>query len=358
MKVFIAAGGTGGHINPALALAEIVKQKDPTNEVVFFGSDNRMEATLIPQKGYRFYGATMKGMNGGVKAKAGSAISLLKARRFCKKILRKENPDICIGFGNYITVPFIKVAHHMGIPTMISEQNSFAGKANKYLASTVDAIECAYEANKEQMPRAKDKIRVLGNPSATLASKVDWDSSNLTNIGLDANKPFLFFMMGSLGSASVSQTIDEILPDLSKTIQVVVASGKENPYTFQNSNLSNVRIVEYVNGQQMLKGCKLAICRAGATTMCEIGAIGTASILIPSPYVPNNHQFVNAMELVSQNAAEILEEKDLSKDNLFRKIQNILDHEDQLKKLRENAKKAGKPNAAYDMYEWMEELIR
>lgn len=92
--------------------------------------------------------------------------------------------------------------------------------------------------------------------------------------------------------------------------------------------------------------------------MCEIGAIGTASILIPSPYVPNNHQFVNAMELVSQNAAEILEEKDLSKDNLFRKIQNILDHEDQLKKLRENAKKAGKPNAAYDMYEWMEELIR
>lgn len=358
MKVMIAAGGTGGHINPALALAEIVKEKDPKNEVVFFGSDNRMEATLIPEKGYRFYGATMTGMNGGLKAKLASAYSLLKARKYCKQILLKEKPDICIGFGNYITVPFIQVAHHMHIPTMISEQNSFAGKANKFLAPVVDAIEGAYEANYEQMPKQKDKIRILGNPSATLASRVEWDPEILTNIGLDATKPFVFFMMGSLGSSSVSKVIDESLVDVPDDIQVVIASGKANEYTFVNANKPNIKVVEYVDGQKMLKGCKLAICRAGATTMCEIGAIGTASILIPSPYVPNNHQYVNAMELVSQNAAELIEEKDLNKENLSNKIRELLENRVHLKQLQENAKKAGKPNAAYDMYEWMEELVQ
>lgn len=358
MKVMIATGGTGGHINPALALCDVLKQEEPDSDIVFFGSSNRMEASLIPAHGYRFYGAKMSGMNGGIAAKAKSAVSLLKAERLCGDILKHEKPDICIGFGNYITVPLIKKAHAMGIPTMISEQNSFVGKANQFLARSADAIECAYESNIEQLHCAKDKIRILGNPEATLAAKTVFDPKELVQAGLNPEIPFVVFMMGSLGSETVSKIIDESLPYLDPSFQVVVASGKSNDYHFSYPQNERIRIVDYVNGRNMLKGCALAVVRAGATTMCELTAIGTAAILIPSPYVPNNHQYVNAMELVNHDAAVLIEEKDLTKDSLSNHVNGLLNDPERLKKMRKNALACGKPDAAYEMIDWMKELIQ
>ena len=158
MKVMIAAGGTGGHIYPATALAEVLKQKQPESEILFFGSNDRMESTVIPQLGYRFYGLDMKSGNGGFLNKAKSMISLLSAYKQAREILKQERPDICIGFGNYISVPLIMAAHKMGIKTMIHEQNSYAGKANKFLSKYVDAIVSCYEANLSQMPKEKQSL--------------------------------------------------------------------------------------------------------------------------------------------------------------------------------------------------------
>lgn len=355
MKVMIAAGGTGGHIYPATALAEILLQEKPNTEVMFFGTDDRMEANVIPKMGYRFYGVHMKSGNGGLKNKIQSAASLMHAYKESKKILLKEKPDICIGFGNYISVPLILAAHKMHIPTMIQEQNSFAGKANRFLSKYVDAIASCYEANMEQMP--KDKQRILGNPEATLASKATFDPRCLTDIGLQPDMPFVVCMMGSLGSASVSKVIDEACSLFADDFQVVIAAGKSNDYTFSFTGNERIKIVDYVDGKQMLKGCSLAVLRAGATTMCEIGAIGCASILIPSPYVPNNHQFYNAKELVDEEAALMIEEKDLNAEKLADTVNFLMHDPEKRKTMAENAYAHGKRDAAYRMIEWMEELV-
>lgn len=354
MKVMIAAGGTGGHIYPALALAEMIKKKEPETEIVFFGSDNRMEANVIPDAGYHFYGITMSGMNGGIAAKASSLISLIKAEGQCRQILKKEKPSICVGFGNYISVPLIKAAHALGIPTMIHEQNSFAGKANRYLAKYADAIVGCYQSNLEQFPA--DKTRLLGNPEASLAGETVWDPSEIEKIGLDPEKPFVIFMMGSLGSSSVSAVIDEALPMLNTDYQAIIAAGKANDYIFAYASNQRIKIVPYVNGKMMLKGCALAVLRAGATTMAEIGAIGTPSILIPSPYVPNNHQYHNAMELVNAGAAEILEENDLNANVLAEKVNDLMKDIAKRKQMKENALKSGHRDAADQMIAWMKEI--
>lgn len=356
MKVLIAAGGTGGHIYPALALAEILQQEQKDAEIVFWGSETRMESTLIPEKGYRFYGSKMTGMNGGFKNKVKSAVSLLQAEKYAGAVLKKEKPDIVVGFGNYISVPIVRRAHAMHIPVMLHEQNSYAGKANRFLAPKADAIAVCYAENKKQMPKAADKIRVLGNPEATLASHTVFHPEDLKACGLDPAKPFAVFMMGSLGSSSVSRVIDEASDMFAPDFQVLIAAGRANDYTYSHHGNGHTAVVPYINGREMLKGCSLAVVRAGATTMSELTAIGTASILIPSPYVPNNHQYYNAMELVRAGAAEMIEEKDLNAAVLAEKVNALMHAPEKTEEMRRNALKIGMPNAAYDMIHWMEEL--
>lgn len=355
-KVMIATGGTGGHIYPALAFAEILKKKYPDIEIVFYGSDNRMEKDIIPEKGYRFIGMHMSGMNGGLLAKASSAVSLLRAQNACMKLLKEEKPDACIGFGNYISVPLILAAHRLHIVTMIHEQNSFAGKANVMLGKYADAIVLSSNAPLKQF--VKEKTRVYGNPEATIASEKELDTTLLKTYGIDDKKPFILFMMGSLGSSSVSKVIDECLPQLNKNIQVLVVSGKSNDYIFKTKNDDRIHIVPYVDGLVALSKTELAICRAGATTLSEIMALGTPSVLIPSPYVPNNHQYHNAMELVDSNAAVLIEEKDLDAKTLSNTVNDLLNNKNKLEDLRKNAKKEEYNASAYQMINWLEDLTK
>lgn len=354
MKVMIAAGGTGGHIVPAVSLADILMKEKPDTKIYFFGSSNRMEATVIPEAGYRFYGVQMTGMTSGVSAKLKSAYSLVKARRACQHLLELQKPDILVAFGNYISVPIVGAAKKMGIPVILHEQNSFAGKANRFLSGKADAIVCCYESNLEQFP--KEKCRVYGNPAATLAAEAAFDKEEIRRIGLDPEKPFVVFMMGSLGSSSVSEVIDEACEMFDSTYQIVIAAGKDNDYEFKTKDTGRIKIVPFVNGRSMLKGCALAVTRAGATTMAEIGAIGTCSILIPSPNVANNHQVYNAKELADIGGAIMIEEKDLTAAKLAETVNRLMSNETERMRIRENARKAGKTDAAYQMIRLMEEL--
>ena len=352
-KVYIATGGTGGHINPALALADILKKQYPDCQITFFGSSNRMEADVIPAHGYPFHGMKMSGMNGGVTAKLKSLFSLLAAERQCRKLLKQERPDICIGFGNYISVPLIMAAHKLHLPTMIHEQNSFAGKANKMLSRYADAAVGCYDENQSSF--VAERFRNLGNPEATLA--VEKETADLYGqYGLDRNKPLVFFMMGSLGSETVSAVIDRTCALLPDDLQVLIAAGKENPYRF-TAKRDNIRIESYVDGASALKLADLSVTRAGATTICEITALGVPSILVPSPYVPNNHQVFNAMKLVDKNAARMIEEKDLTPEKLAETIVELINDPQAREAMKVNAAEQGKPAAAYEMIKWMEELV-
>ncbi|MEE8807035.1 MAG: undecaprenyldiphospho-muramoylpentapeptide beta-N-acetylglucosaminyltransferase [Lactimicrobium sp.] len=357
MKVLIAAGGTGGHIYPALALAEILKRKEPDCQIVFWGSSNRMESRLIPEKGYPFYGAKMSGMNSGISAKVKSAVSLLKAKKLARTVIRKEKPDIVVAFGNYISVPVVEAASACHIPVMLHEQNSFMGKANRFLAKKADAIAICYDANREQMPSCADKMRLTGNPEAQLAAGTICTKEDLIQTGLNPDIPFVVFMMGSLGSESVSKVIDEACGKLDDSYQVLIAAGKANDYVYQTKSDAHIHIVPYIDGKKMLKACRLAVVRAGATTMAELSAIGTPAILIPSPNVPNNHQVFNAMELVKKDAAVMLEEKDLSAERLADMVNDLMKDDDRLHAMAQNALATGRRDAADQMIAWMKELV-
>lgn len=350
-KVMIAAGGTGGHIYPGLALAEVLIEKKPGLEVVFIGSSARMEATLIPAKGYRFIGIEVKSTYGGLWNKVESAVSMLKEERECLHILQKEKPDAVVGFGNYISVPVITAAHRLGIPTMISEQNSFMGKANRYLVRYADAVEAAYPSSITGIARA----RCLGNPQATHAVRQQPHPELLETYGLNPLQPFVFVMMGSLGSDSVSAAVDDALGLLDPDLQVLIASGKANDYHFTHTG-PNIHIVEFVDGAAMLRQCDLAILRAGATTLAEAAALGTAAILIPSPYVPNNHQVFNAMEFVKAGAGEMIEEKDLSGQRLAAVVNRLMKDEAARTAMSQKAKSLARPDAAETTADWLMEI--
>ena len=354
-KIMIATGGSGGHIYPALAFATILKEKEPNCEIVFFGSNNHMEKDLIPEAGYRFIGETMHGLRGNVVAQAKAVFSLWKGYRKCITLLKEERPDACVGFGNYISVPLLLAAHRLHIPTMIHEQNSYAGKANHLLGKFVDAIVTSYQTTMSQFPT--EKTRLYGNPEATLAVRDEINPSLLASYGIDATKPFIVSMMGSLGSSSVAKVLDESCEMWNPSYQVLLVVGKQNDYQFK-AHSPHIHIVPFVDGKQVLKQCALAILRAGATTLCEVTSIGTASILIPSPFVPNNHQVYNAMELVNQKAALLIEEKDLTAKRLADEVNALLEDKQRLEDMKANAKALGKENAAYDMIAWLKELVK
>jgi UDP-N-acetylglucosamine--N-acetylmuramyl-(pentapeptide) pyrophosphoryl-undecaprenol N-acetylglucosamine transferase len=207
------------------------------------------------------------------------------------------------------------------------------------------------------MPKAKDKIRVTGNPESSLAADTAYDPKLIRSYGLDPMKPFAVFMMGSLGSSSVSKVIDEAIPLMDHSYQILVAAGKANDYVYQTENTDRIAIVPYIDGKKMLKGCQLAVVRAGATTLAELTAIGTAAVLIPSPYVPNNHQYYNAMELVKGNAAVMIEEKDLNAQKLADTVNELMKDPARMKQMRENARRMGRTDAAEVICDWMEELV-
>ncbi|MBR2825342.1 MAG: undecaprenyldiphospho-muramoylpentapeptide beta-N-acetylglucosaminyltransferase [Solobacterium sp.] len=353
-KVMIAAGGTGGHIYPALALADTIVEKDSTCKVCFFGSSNRMEAELIPNRGYPFYGIQLTDLNGGIFRKIRSTFSLARAIQYSTHILLKEKPDVCVGFGNYISVPLILAAKRLHIPTMIHEQNSYAGKANKMLARVADAIVGCYETNLISFPIEKTKI--LGNPEATLVSKIKKNREIISEYGFDPNKPFVVFMMGSLGSSSVSEIVDQSCIHFND-FQVLIVTGKANEYPFTVQQ-ENVCLVPYVEGAKVLQVADLAVTRAGATTLAEITALGVPTILIPSPYVPNNHQVQNALELVRKEAALMLEEKDLTVESLSHLVNETMKNEELRSSLSTNALKLGKIHAADEMITWLEEMTK
>ena len=225
MRVLIATGGTGGHIYPALALADAMKEKDPQTEILFVGTAERMESTEIPKAGYAFEAIKAKGLNGSALAKVQAVMQLAQAYFACRKIVRQFRPDYAIGFGNYISAPVILAAHFAHVPTMLHEQNSYAGKANRFLAKYADQIVGCYPENLDQFP--PQKTRILGNPRASVAARAQRDPNVVRQLGLDPAKPLVVVVMGSLGSESVNAVMVKALKQMAgKSYQVLYVTGR------------------------------------------------------------------------------------------------------------------------------------
>lgn len=359
MKICIVTGGTGGHIYPALALAQALLDQDAKHEILFIGNDDRMEARLIPQAGYAFEGIKTKGIQGNFLNKIYALYTMFFKRERVKEILNSFKADIVIGFGGYVCVPVILEAKKLGIQTFLHEQNAIAGKANRFLAKYVDGIAVSYEANLKEFPI--NKTRLIGNPRTYVFKHLDKPKSSLKDLGLDACKPSVLFVMGSLGSASINAMMGSVLSILNeRKLQCIYVTGKQHYDTFieNNDETQTIKIVPYIDQALAMQEVSLMITRGGATTAAEIMVTGCPSIIIPSPFVPNNHQYHNAKVLYDANASLLVEEKDCDAQALSMVILDLVHDENRLRLMRNAALGLGKPNAAEDFIAWINEVMK
>lgn len=357
MRVVISAGGTGGHIYPALAIINKIKEMEPNSEFLYIGTHNRMEKDVVPKHGIPFKSIEIYGFNRKNLLKNFKTIKcLLKAKKECKKIIKEFNPDIAIGVGGYVTVPVIMAARSFGIKTFIHEQNSVAGKANLTLSKIVDLIGVSFKSSINEFP--KEKTIFTGNPCSEDALKKP--AMNKSELKLSKDKKLVLFVMGSLGSSKVNEfLIDTMKLFNNKDYEVLYVTG--NNYYEEISKIkfpSNVKVVPYIDSMtRIMKNTDLIVTRAGASTLSEIIALDLPSILIPSPYVPNNHQFKNALDLVNNNASILVEEKDLKGDILVRKIDSIINDDKKLNEMKKGLKTLKVDNSAQIIYDNIKKLI-
>lgn len=359
MRIIVTAGGTGGHIYPALAIINKIKEKEPNSEVLYIGTKDRMEADIIPKANIPYLGIEMQGLNRKNIFKNFSVLNNTRKNiKYLKKEIKKFNPDIVIGVAGYVTTPVIYAAKKLGYKTFIHEQNSIPGVSNKFLSRYADRIGISLEASKEYFP--KDKVVFTGNPRSEEVLSKPKVSKDKLGLNLTNNKKLVLIVMGSLGSTTMNIKLKETLPLFDgKDYEVVFVTGKGYYEEYKDIKVSNnVKIVAYLdNMADVIKNTDLIISRAGASSIAEITALGLPSILIPSPYVTHNHQYKNAKVLENANACVIMEEDKFNKEELVSKIDEILNDQKLYNSLKENCSKLGVSNSATKIYELLKDMI-
>lgn len=348
MRVIISAGGTGGHIYPALSIIDKIKEKEPDSEFLYIGTKDRMESDIVPKMGIPYVGLNVIGIKKNLSILRFVPL-LNRAISKCKKIIKEFNPDIVIGVGGYITAPVIFTAKRLGYKTIIHEQNSIPGKSNTWLCRYADKVMVSLPGSINYFKH--DNVVLTGNPrceEAFYAKKTD-----KTKYNLNKNKKLVLIVMGSLGSESISSSLIGIIPKFKdKDYEVMIITGKNNFDMFPKNNPSNVFILPYMDKMvDFLKNVDVLVTRAGASTIAEILGANIPSILVPSPYVANNHQYYNAKELLDNSAALLLEEKDFNEENLLKKIDLLLTNSVLYKEMQENTKKIGVINSKEKIYQ-------
>ena len=356
MRVIISAGGTGGHIYPALAIVNKIKEMEPNSEFLYIGTHNRMENDIVPKYGIPFETIEIYGFSKNMVKNFKTIKCVVNSYGRCKKLIRDFNPDVVIGVGGYVTAPVIYAAKKLGYKTVIHEQNSLPGKSNQFLSKYSDLICVSFKNTVKYFPSYKTVF--TGNPCSEDAIKKS--AVKKSAYGLSDSKKLVLIVMGSLGSSRVNDFLVSTMNLFNgKDYEVLFVTGKSSyDVVSKNKFPSNVHVVPYVDGMTgLMKNTDLIVSRAGASTLSEIIALELPSILIPSPYVANNHQYKNAMDLVGNNASVMIEEKDLKGDILVRKIDEVLSSESRIKEMKKNLKSMMVLNSASLIYDNLKELV-
>ena len=345
MRIVVSAGGTGGHIYPALAIIDKLKAKYPKLEVLYIGTTNRMESELIPKRGIPYVGLEIYGFTKNILRDFKNIYLINNSYRKCLKTLKEFKPDLVLGFGGYVTYPVIKAAKKLKIKTFLHEQNSIVGKTNKMLAKNVDLVAVSFLSTQNKFKGAK-KVVYTGNPCGERA--LTTPKITKSSLGLDDTKKLIIVVAGSLGSSTMNEKLKEFLKLSKKSpYQIVYITGKSHYDNFiKDTTFSkNIKVLPYLdNLAGLMRNASLIITRAGASTMSEILALNLPAIFIPSPYVANNHQYYNAKEIVDNNAGLMLEESELDGKKLY-----------QIMKM--NLKNLGKTSSSAEIVKEIEEIL-
>ncbi len=348
MKILITGGGTAGHINPALAIADHCIKMNTDTQILFVGNKDSVEEKLVPKSGYKLETITISGFQRKISVQnivknAKTVVRIFTSSANAKKIIRDFKPDVCIGTGGYVCGPVLKTAAKMGIPCLIHESNSLPGMTVKMLAKKMHTVMIANEDSKKYFPD-NINIKLTGNP--VRAKLFELDKQEIRKKLRFDDRPLILSFGGSLGAKAINDVMLELLKRSAKDQKYQHIHGfglsKFNAdfkdKTKDINENSNLRILEYIeNMPEILVAADLVISRAGAITITEIAALKKASILIPSPYVADNHQYYNAMSLVKLGAGDIIEEKDLNSKLLIEKVDRILKDRNKLSSIGENA---------------------
>ncbi len=359
MKIIVSAGGTGGHIYPALAIINKIKEKEPNSQFLYIGTTDRMEATIIPEQKIPYFGIEMKGFNRKNPFQNFKVIKkYLDNVKILKKKLKEFQPDVVIGVGGYVTAPVVYSAKKLGYKTFIHEQNSIPGLSNKFLSHYADKIGVSLPDSMSYFP--KGKVEFTGNPRSEEVFYAKEVSKKDLFPSLSTNKKLVLIVMGSLGSTTMNRKLKETLSLFqNKNYEVIFVTGKSYYEEYKKAKCpSNVKIVSYLDHMaQVLKKTDLIVSRAGASSIAEITALGIPSILIPSPYVTHNHQLKNAKSLEERKATVIIEEKDFDKKILVSTIDHIFEDQSLYQELSQNARKLGNCESASKIYDILKKLI-
>lgn len=357
MKFLFATGGTAGHINPALAVASYIRDNYKDAEIMFIGTADHMESRLVPNAGFAFKTIEINGFKRSFSPKAivanvKTVFKLVKSEQESKKIIRDFAPDVVIGFGGYVSGPVLQEAAKLHIPCCIHEQNAYPGITNKQLAKQVDRVMLTVEDAAKHLD-CKNEPTVTGLPvRGELLNKSK--KSAREELSVPDGKYLVLSFGGSLGAAPLNDSMFDILLRHADDgsvyhIHSVGTNGAEYLDKFVEKGFERVsdtvvrkgtvEVRKYIDNMDVcMAAADLVVGRAGASSLSEIEAMGKASILIPSPYVAENHQFHNAMALVNRNAARIIEEKDLTAESLSNMIDRLLSSQEQLFEIEKNAK--------------------
>lgn len=356
MKVLIAAGGTGGHITPGVAIANRLKQEG--HEILFVGTKTGMEVDLVPKAGFDIKYIHARGIRrGNIFKNIKTFTELIKGIDDVKGIIKEDKIDLVIGTGGYVTAPAMIAALKLKVPTLIHESNALPGKTTRWLAGKVDRVAVGFEDALKQIPKAKCAV-YTGNPTKLQDSYTKEECKK--KIG--SKKPLVLVFGGSQGAKKINETmVDFINTAKIEEYEVIYATGPKHYDEIMSqirTKNQNVKVEKYIyNMEEIMVASDLAVCRSGALTVTELGIVGLPAILIPFPYAAENHQFYNAKTIADANAGIIIEEKDLTCELLKKTIEEILNNKEKLKSMTEKAKKSEMKDAMDNIMKEIHKIV-
>ncbi len=363
LKVIISGGGTGGHIFPAISIANELKDRVPGIDILFVGALGKMEMERVPAAGYRIVGLPVVGLPRNISFKMlVFLLKLLQSMRLAKKIIREFKPDVAVGVGGFASGPILKAAVRKRVPAVLQEQNSYAGVTNKMLAIDVNKICVAYPHMERYFP--PEKLVMTGNPvRKNLIGAVADKSEAREFFKLNADQPVVLIVGGSLGARTINESVMANLDLIRKSgAQVIWQTGsiyyREITNRLGSETPDNLHVLEFVSRMDLAYAvAEVVISRAGAGTISELCLLGKPCVLVPSPNVAEDHQTKNALALVENNAAMLIKDAD-SKEHLLKETFSLLTDKQRLESLSENIRVLGRPHAAKEIVDVILEVIQ
>ncbi len=371
MKVIIAAAGTGGHINPAISIANKIMEEQKESKIIFIGTNRGLENDLVPRAGYELKRIGAYGLNKQLSVEnIKKMITTLKGITEAKKIIEDFKPDIVIGTGGYICGPVVVAASKCNIPVLLHESNAFPGKAVKYLSKKADTVLVSFEEAKKRIPYCKNVV-YTGTPVKIKKRNysINEKAEIIKSIGLKETKPIVLIFGGSQGAQKINEAVLDIIENKkNKDYQILWATGPKQydiikleleGNNISINNLENCKILPYIyNMEEAENICDLVVSRSGAMTITEIANLSKPSILIPLPNVSNDHQMHNAKVLEKEHAAVIINNSEITGDILNRKIEKIVLNKDLSSTMGNNAFKVSNTNVEDKIYEEILKIVK